>query len=44
LIAVPERFTTYSFNVEEADVYFANGIIVHNVEDLEEDREKQFMQ
>jgi len=44
LIAVPERFTTYSFNVEEADVYFANGIIVHNVENLEEDREKQFMQ
>ena len=44
LITVPERFTTYSFNVEEADVYFANGIIVHNVENLEEDREKQFMQ
>jgi len=40
LIAVPERFTTYSFDVEESDVYFANGIIVHNVEDLERDDQK----
>ena len=32
LISVPERFVTYSFDVEESDVYFANGIVVHNVE------------
>jgi len=39
LVTVPERFTTYSFNVEECDLYFANGIVVHNVEDLEKDSE-----
>ena len=42
LISVPERFVTYSFDVEESDVYFANGIVVHNVENIEDDDQKQF--
>ena len=32
LVTVPEKFTTYSLDVEESDVYFANNIVVHNVE------------
>ena len=44
LITVPERFTTYSFDVEESDVYFANGIVVHNVENLDDGETKEYMQ
>lgn len=32
LVTVPEKFTTYALDVEESDVYFANSIVVHNVE------------
>lgn len=37
LVTVPEKFTTYALDVEESDVYFANNIVVHNVESFEKE-------
>jgi len=33
LVQAESPFTTYAFNVENKDVYFASGILVHNVMD-----------
>jgi hypothetical protein len=35
LVQTETPFTTYAFNVENKDVYFASGILVHNVMDDE---------
>lgn len=34
LVQTETPFTTYAFNVENKDVYFASGILVHNVLDV----------
>lgn len=40
LVQTEAPFTTYAFNVENKDVYFASGILVHNVFELVDSKDE----
>ena len=44
LVQTEAPFTTYAFNVENKDVYFASGILVHNVFEIVDSKDEIFNQ